>query len=99
MIGAEFSDSDSWSVNLFQPSVDLDKSGPALGKIGDEITYSVTITNTSSADSPVLNLVSFNDSLVTHSLRCRMPAPRWLRELPARSPTPTHPSQAILTRW
>ena len=65
LIGAEITNSDSWSVNLFQPSVDLDKSGPALGKIGDEITYSVTITNTSSADSPVLNLVSFNDSLVT----------------------------------
>jgi uncharacterized repeat protein (TIGR01451 family) len=57
--------SDGHSVNLFQPSVSVSKTGPAFSKSGDTATYSVTITNTSSADSPNLVLDSFNDSVVS----------------------------------
>ena len=45
-------DSDSHSVNLFQPSIDLDKTGDATSKVGDSVDYSIVVTNTSSADSP-----------------------------------------------
>ena len=56
--------SDSVSVNLFQPSVRVVKTGDALSKIGDPVTYTFTITNTSSADSPNLMLVGASDSLL-----------------------------------
>jgi uncharacterized repeat protein (TIGR01451 family) len=59
------SSSGSHSTNLFQPSVDITKTGPAYAKEGDTITYNITINNTSSADSPNLMLVSFSDSLVS----------------------------------
>ncbi len=48
------SDSDDHSVNLFQPSIDIEMTVDALSKVGDGITYSITVTNTSSADSPNL---------------------------------------------
>jgi len=54
----------SHTTNLFQPSVAVDKSGPALAKVGDSVTYSFTITNTSSADSPALNLASVSDTII-----------------------------------
>jgi uncharacterized repeat protein (TIGR01451 family) len=47
-------DSDSHSVNLFQPSITFDKSGDALSKVGDDVNYALTLTNTSSSDSPSL---------------------------------------------
>jgi uncharacterized repeat protein (TIGR01451 family) len=56
--------SDGHSVNLFQPSITLVKTGPEQSKVGDTVTYTVTITNTGSADTPDLNLVSFSDTLV-----------------------------------
>lgn len=68
----------SWQVNLFQPAVKLTKTGPAYSKVGDVATFSVTIENTSSADSPSLELVSFGDSLVpgvTPSGSCNPLAP------------------------
>ena len=49
---------DGHSVNLFQPSVSIAKTGDALSKIGDEVTYHFKITNTGSADSPDLVLDS-----------------------------------------
>ncbi|MCI0545493.1 MAG: hypothetical protein L0Z49_13800, partial [Actinobacteria bacterium] len=55
---------DDHSVNLFQPAVTVDKDGPASAKIGDEVDYDITITNTGSADSPSLILVSVTDSLL-----------------------------------
>ena len=58
-------DSNTVSTNLFQPRVVVTKSGPAYSAAGDAVTYSVTITNTSSSDSPNLVLDSFSDSLVT----------------------------------
>ena len=54
----------SWSTNLFQPSVDITKTGPSDVLVGTDATYNVTIKNTSSADSPALVLDSFGDSLV-----------------------------------
>ena len=51
-------------INLFQPSVSILKTGPALSKATDTITYHITIKNTSSADAPNLILDSFSDSLV-----------------------------------
>ena len=47
-------DSDGHSVNLFQPSVTIDKTGDTLSKIGDDVTYTITVNNTSSADTPAL---------------------------------------------
>jgi uncharacterized repeat protein (TIGR01451 family) len=46
--------SDSHSVDLFQPSITLDKTGDATSKVGDDVHYTITLTNTSSADSPDL---------------------------------------------
>ena len=52
----DVTDSDDHSVNLFQPSVSVDKTGDTLSKVGDAVNYTITVTNTSSSDSP--NLVS-----------------------------------------
>ena len=57
----DISATDSDSVDLFQPSVTIDKSGTELSKEGDAITYNFTITNTSSAGSPNLVLDSVTD--------------------------------------
>ncbi|MGH3033936.1 MAG: DUF7507 domain-containing protein, partial [Gaiellaceae bacterium] len=56
-------DSDSHSVNLFQPSVAIDKTGDELSKVGDEVNYTITVDNTSSGDSPNLTC-DVNDSLL-----------------------------------
>src|SRR5262249_30099071 len=56
--------SKSFSTNLFQPSVKVTKSivgSPSFVQVGQTITYSFTITNTSSADSPNLILASVTD--------------------------------------
>jgi uncharacterized repeat protein (TIGR01451 family) len=60
----DITSSDRWSLNLFQPSVKITKTGPAFSKAGDTATYNVTIQNTSSADTPNLVLASFSDSKV-----------------------------------
>jgi uncharacterized repeat protein (TIGR01451 family) len=46
--------SEGHSVNLFQPSITLNKTGDALSKAGDNVDYTITLTNTSSADTPTL---------------------------------------------
>ena len=46
--------SDGHAVNLFQPSITFEKTGDALSKIGDKVDYTLTLNNTSSADSPDL---------------------------------------------
>lgn len=56
--------SDGASVNLFQPSLSLTKDGNDFAKTGDTVTYEITIENTSSADTPTLELASFTDTLV-----------------------------------
>ena len=53
--------SDSHSVNVFTPAVQVVKSGPATGTAGETITYSFEITNQSSADGPNLILDSAID--------------------------------------
>jgi uncharacterized repeat protein (TIGR01451 family) len=50
----DISDSDDHSVDLFQPSVSIDKTGDPLSKVGDDVNYTITVTNTSSSDSPNL---------------------------------------------
>jgi uncharacterized repeat protein (TIGR01451 family) len=60
----DITDSDDHEVNLFQPSVKVTKTGDPYSKVGDTVTYQVTIENTSSSDTPNLILYSFSDSLV-----------------------------------
>jgi len=54
-------DSDSHSVELFQPSVQVEKSGPLSIDFGEAINYTFTVTNTGSADSPSLILDTVED--------------------------------------
>ncbi|MEK7422440.1 MAG: hypothetical protein AAB131_01235, partial [Actinomycetota bacterium] len=65
LTGDEVSASDSHSVNLFQPSVTVDKTGGTLSKVGDNVTYNFAITNTSSADTPNLLLNSVMDDVLS----------------------------------
>jgi hypothetical protein len=58
----DISDSDDHQVELFQPSVTIDKSGTIYSKATDDVTYTYLITNTSSADSPNLILDSLVDT-------------------------------------
>jgi uncharacterized repeat protein (TIGR01451 family) len=66
-------DSDDHSVNLFQPSITLVKTGDELSKIGDLVDYTITLTNTSSADTPTLEctvtdaIVNVNESFTIAS--------------------------------
>ena len=46
--------SDGHEVNLFQPSIELTKTGSELSKIGDMVFYSFDLENTSSLDTPAL---------------------------------------------
>ena len=70
-----YDDSDSWDVNLFQPSVDVAKicydasAGPGNTVVvhGDPLEYQFTITNTGSADAPNLALVSVLDVVTVGS--------------------------------
>ncbi|MBG0765277.1 MAG: hypothetical protein H0S78_10465, partial [Tissierellales bacterium] len=55
---------DDHSINLFQPSVELTKTGTELSKVTDNVTFNIRIENTSSADTPTLMFDSFVDSLV-----------------------------------
>jgi hypothetical protein len=55
---------DDHEVNLFQPSVTIDKTGDDLSKVGDEVTYTFLITNTSSSDSPDLMLDTVTDDVI-----------------------------------
>ena len=50
-----YNDTASWSTNLFQPAIELTKTGDALSKIGDKVDYVITLENNSSADTPNLN--------------------------------------------
>jgi uncharacterized repeat protein (TIGR01451 family) len=60
----QLTSSDDHSVYLFQPSVVVDKTGNALAKIGDTVTYAFRVTNTSSIDTPSLILDSITDTLL-----------------------------------
>lgn len=53
--GQTVQDTDSASLNLFTLEVNLTKEAEALSKIGDEVTYTLSLTNNSSADAPALS--------------------------------------------
>jgi uncharacterized repeat protein (TIGR01451 family) len=53
--GSAVSGTDDHSVNLFAPSITFDKSVSAkLSKVGDAVTYTLKLNNTSSSDTPNL---------------------------------------------
>ncbi|WP_159071189.1 DUF7507 domain-containing protein, partial [Coprothermobacter proteolyticus] len=58
------SGSSSHSVELFQPSFEITKSGPSVVMIGSMVTYTYTIKNNSSIDSPKLVLEAINDDVL-----------------------------------
>lgn len=62
--GHTVSGSDTHQTNLFQPSVSVSKTGPNEGEVGETITYSFTIENTSSNDTPTLILESVSDDVL-----------------------------------
>ena len=69
--GATFTAKADWSVNLFQPSatVSVTASPTTADHLGQVITYTYTLTNTSSSDSPDLVLSTSNpDNFVTDTL-------------------------------
>ena len=47
----------SWTTNLFQPAIELTKTGDANSKIGDKVDYAITLANNSSADTPDLECI------------------------------------------
>jgi uncharacterized repeat protein (TIGR01451 family) len=63
LLGDEVSSSDDHAVNLFQPAIAVDKTGDELSKVGDEVDYTITLSNNSSADTPPLRCTA-TDSLL-----------------------------------
>lgn len=57
-------DDDAHTANRFTPSLTIVKTGPPLAKVGDAINYHYVITNTSSALTPPLLLVSLSDDIL-----------------------------------
>ena len=64
LTGSELSSSDSHSLNLFQPSVVVEKTGDTEAEVGQTVTYNFEITNTSSDDAPDLVMDSISDSVL-----------------------------------
>jgi hypothetical protein len=58
-----YEDTAFWSTNLFQPAINLLKTGDELSKIGDAVDYAITLENDSSADTPDLTC-TVTDALV-----------------------------------
>lgn len=58
------SDDDLFSLNLFQPAVDVAMVSDAVSVVGETATTTVTVTNTSSADSPDLANGLIEDTLL-----------------------------------
>jgi uncharacterized repeat protein (TIGR01451 family) len=55
---------DSKDVELFQPGITLEKSSDVISALpGDDILYTILITNTSSLDSPDLIIDAITDSI------------------------------------
>ena len=64
LAGPHITDSASDSVNLFAPGVMVDKTGDALSKAGDSVSYTITVTNIGSVDSPSLVGGTITDTLL-----------------------------------
>jgi hypothetical protein len=60
----EYDDSAQWVTELFQPGVEVIKTGPDTATRGETITYFFTINNLSSDDSPDLILDSVSDTII-----------------------------------
>ena len=58
-----YRDTASWEPELFQPAINLMKTGDALSKIGDPVDYVITLENNSSTDTPDLTC-TVTDALV-----------------------------------
>ena len=58
------SGSDGHTTELFQPAVEVIKTGPTTAAYGDIVTYDFTINNLSSGDSPNLVLDSVTDDVI-----------------------------------
>ena len=43
--GVEVSDEAACESSILRPAIDIEKTGPALAHVGDEVTYSLTVTN------------------------------------------------------
>ena len=54
LTGPAISDKDGHSVDLFQPSIKIDKTGDATSKAGDDVNYTIAVKNTSSNDTPAI---------------------------------------------
>ncbi|UCH88340.1 MAG: DUF11 domain-containing protein, partial [Thermoplasmata archaeon] len=59
----EVTDSDSWSVNILHPAINIVKTGPAEAHEGDTITYTYTVTNT--GDTPLKDVSVTDDKAGT----------------------------------
>jgi uncharacterized repeat protein (TIGR01451 family) len=86
-------DGDDLSVNLFQPSVLVEKSGDTLSMAGNVVNYSIEITNNGSPDSPDLVPVYIEDSLLGDLLEPANPAS------PCSDPLPVGSSCTILASY
>jgi len=62
ILGLQVSDSDSWTVDVLHPDIDVSKSGPLYAHEGDTITYTITVSNPST-DTTMFK-VSVIDSLL-----------------------------------
>ena len=54
LCSAEATSSGSHSVELFEPSIAVTKTGDELSKVGDDVNYDITLSNNSSANTPAL---------------------------------------------
>jgi hypothetical protein len=58
-----FTDSDDHTVNLFQPEIALTKTGTELTKVGDPASWTITLENKSSDDTPDLECTIVDEQL------------------------------------
>ncbi len=78
--GNQVRDTASHSVNLFQPSIALTKDGDTLSKVGDDVNYTIKVTNTSSGDSPNLTC-TVTDTLLGELAKDISLAPSAVKEI------------------
>jgi uncharacterized repeat protein (TIGR01451 family) len=90
-------DGDDLSVNLFQPSVDVEKTADTtLSTAGNVVNYTIVITNTSSPDSPDLVNGTVDDSLLGNLLD---PSNQYVESSTCSDTLPTGSSCTILASY